>query len=67
MNTLFFALCVAGIERIKEEIANITGMMEEEITMETPVPGEMIALLTVLSLFTIVGSVGNGLVLFVFS
>lgn len=67
MNTLFFALCVAGIDRIKEEIANITGMMEEEITMETPVPGEMIALLTVLSLFTVVGSVGNGLVLFVFS
>jgi cholecystokinin A receptor/hypocretin (orexin) receptor 2 len=27
----------------------------------------MIALLTVLSIFTVVGSVGNGLVLFVFS
>nr|KAG5692051.1 hypothetical protein BaRGS_021483 [Batillaria attramentaria] len=54
-------------EQIYEEIHNITSAMEEEINHELPVTGEMIALLTILSLFTVVGSVGNGLVLFVFS
>ncbi|KAL8593416.1 hypothetical protein ACOMHN_067237 [Nucella lapillus] len=42
-------------------------MEEEELLPQSPLTGEMIALLTVLSLFTVVGSVGNGLVLFVFS
>lgn len=41
--------------------------MEEGLNSTTPVNGEMVALLSMLSLFTVVGTVGNGLVLFVFS
>ena len=63
----FFFFFLTEVERIQGEIDNITAIMEEEITQEAPVTGEMIALLVVLSIFTVVGSVGNGLVLFVFS
>ncbi|PVD35592.1 hypothetical protein C0Q70_02555 [Pomacea canaliculata] len=49
------------IEREKRQL------MEEGLNSTTPVNGEMVALLSMLSLFTVVGTVGNGLVLFVFS
>ncbi|XP_070183204.1 cholecystokinin receptor type A-like [Littorina saxatilis] len=56
-----------GIEKLRREVENLTSMSQDEQALDHPVTGEMIALLLVLSLFTIVGSVGNGLVLFVFS